>query len=256
MLTNVFFPPTQNGLQKTLDAQLLTGVTASATLNNVTGIQNKKGVMVIDRVDSNNNLTPNKREYISFDGTSGTTVVTLGRGLGGSTDQDHAVGAIVEFINDVVQQEALLTELEAINTAVSALPTADSTTTLTNKDLTSSTNTFPASISNATISAASYTTDTGSSLALTARLTDFIITAQAGALKFNNPTGAGIANGWKIVVRIKDNGTARALTYDTQFRALGNALPSTTVLGKTLYMGFIWNSTDSKWDLIAVAQEF
>lgn len=137
MITEVFYPPTQNGLQKTLDANLLTGVTASATLNNVTGIQNKKGIIVIDRVDGNNNLTPNKREYISFDGTSGSTVVTLGRGLGGSTDQDHAVGAIVEFVNDVVQQEALLAELEALNTAIGALPTASSTTTFTNKTLTS-----------------------------------------------------------------------------------------------------------------------
>lgn len=118
MITAVYYPPTQDGLQKTLDASLLTGVTASATLNNVTGLQNKKGLMVIDRVDGNNNLTPNKREYISFTGTSGVTTTTLVRGLAGSTDQDHAVGAIVEFVNDVVQQEALLTELEAINTAV------------------------------------------------------------------------------------------------------------------------------------------
>lgn len=108
MATPIYYPPTQNGLQKTLDAQLLTGVTASATLNNVVGIQNKKGIMVIDRVDGNNNLTPSKREYISFDGTSGSTVVTLVRGLAGSTDQDHAVGAIVEFISDITQQQAII----------------------------------------------------------------------------------------------------------------------------------------------------
>jgi len=242
MITEVFYPPTQDGLQKVLDASLLTGVTASATLNNVTGLQNKKGLMVIDRVDGNNNLTPNKREYISFDGTSGVTVTTLGRGLAGSTDQDHAVGAIVEFVNDVVQQEALLTELEAINTAVSALPTADSTTTFTNKR-----------IEPRVVTAASYTTDTGTSLSV-ATADVFQVTAQAGALKLNNPGGTAVA-GQKLIVRIKDDGTARALTYDTEFRAMGNALPATTVLSKTLYMGFIYNLTDSKWDLIAVAQE-
>jgi len=56
-------------------------------------------------------------------------------------------------------------------------------------------------------------------------------------------------------IRIKDNGTARALTYNAVFRAMGNALPTTTVLSKTLYMGFIYNATDTKWDLVAVAQE-
>ena len=108
MATPIYYPPTQNGLQKVLDAELLTGVTASATLSNTTGIQNKKGVMVIDRIDSNNNLTPNKREYISFDGTSGSTVVTLVRGLAGSTDQDHSVGAVVEFVSDITQQQAII----------------------------------------------------------------------------------------------------------------------------------------------------
>ena len=125
MATPLYYPPTQNALQKVLDADLLTGVTASATLNNVTGIQNKKGLMVIDRIDSNNNLTPSKREYISFDGTSGSTVVTLVRGLGGSTDQDHGVGAIVEFINDIVQQQAIIDGLtEVIDPDTGALDTS------------------------------------------------------------------------------------------------------------------------------------
>lgn len=103
------------------------------------------------------------------------------------------------------------------------------------------------------VTAASYTTDTGTSLSV-ATCDQFEVTAQAGALKFNNPGGTPVG-GNKLVIRIKDNGTARALTYDTQFRAMGNALPTTTVLSKTLYMGFIYNATDTKWDLIAVSQE-
>lgn len=108
----LYYPPSQNAVQKTLGAQLLSGVTASATLNNVVGIQNKNGVMVIDRVDTNGVETPTKREYIGFSGTSGSTVVTLTRNVDGSgTDQDHAVGAIVEFIPDVVWAEAINTAL-------------------------------------------------------------------------------------------------------------------------------------------------
>ena len=102
-------------------------------------------------------------------------------------------------------------------------------------------------------SAASYTTDTGTSL--NCDTTDqFVITAQAGALLFNNPSGTPV-QGQKLIIRIKDNATARALTYDTQFRAVGNLLPSTTILSKTLYLGFIFNSTDTKFDLVGVAQE-
>ena len=132
------------------------------------------------------------------------------------------------------------TEVNSIESDIAALPSLSET--LTNKRITKR-----------VVSAASYTTDTGTSLDVST--TDvFVITAQAGALKFNNPGGIP-TQGQTLVIRIKDDGTARALTYDTQFRALGTSLPTTTILSKTLYMGFIYNSTDTKWDLIAAAQE-
>lgn len=276
MTTPLYFPPTVDGLQKTLSAQLLTGVTASATLSNATGIQNKKGLMVIDRVDTNNNLTPNKREYISFSGTSGSNVVTLTRGLAGSTDQDHAVGAIVEFVSDIVQQQAILDGLGLLvgddgTLSGSAIDTdttlaADSDTKIASQKAVKTyadTKVSPTSTSTLTnkrinpriVTAASYTTDTGTSLDVST-CDEFDVTAQAGALKFNNPSGTPV-NGQKLIVRIKDNGTARALTYDTQFRASTDlVLPTTTVLNKTLYMGFIYNSADTKWDLLAVLNNF
>lgn len=80
------------------------------------------------------------------------------------------------------------------------------------------------------------------------------ITAQAAALALANPTGIAIP-GVGLVIRIKDNGTARAITYGTQYRAVGVTLPNTTVINKTLYLGMIYNSDDTKWDVTAVAQE-
>jgi hypothetical protein len=80
------------------------------------------------------------------------------------------------------------------------------------------------------------------------------ITAQAAGLTLANPTGTAIS-GWSIVIRIKDNGTARSITYGSQYRALGVTLPPTTVISKTLYLGMIYNSDDTKWDVVAVAQE-
>lgn len=113
----LIYPPTTNGLQKTLGAALDQGITASATLNNVTGIQNKKGLMIINRIDTNGaELDASLREYITFAGTSGSTVVTLTRGLGGTTDQDHAIGSVVEFVSDVVQMQAILDALDGTST--------------------------------------------------------------------------------------------------------------------------------------------
>lgn len=80
------------------------------------------------------------------------------------------------------------------------------------------------------------------------------ITAQAVALTLANPTGTAV-DGWGLVIRIKDNGTARAISYGTQYRAVGVTLPTTTVIGKTLYLGLIYNQADTKWDVVAVAQE-
>jgi len=80
------------------------------------------------------------------------------------------------------------------------------------------------------------------------------ITAQAAALALANPTGSW-DEGQPLMIRIKDNGTARAITYDTNYRAIGVTLPTTTVLSKTTYIGLIYNSTDTKWDAIGVTTQ-
>ena len=86
----------------------------------------------------------------------------------------------------------------------------------------------------------------------------YAATAQAGALTFNADAGTP-TDGQKIIFRIKDNGTARALTWTTgtsnSFRAVGVTLPTTTVINKTVYVGCIYNAADSRWDAVAVAQE-
>lgn len=80
------------------------------------------------------------------------------------------------------------------------------------------------------------------------------ITAQAAALTLANPTGTAI-DGLGLVVRIKDNGTARGITYGTQYRAVGVTLPTTTVISKTTYLAMVFNNDDTKWDVLAVGQE-
>lgn len=80
------------------------------------------------------------------------------------------------------------------------------------------------------------------------------ITAIAQAFTIANPTGTP-TNFQRIIIRIKDNGTARAITFGNQYRAMGVALPTTTILSKHMILGFMWDSTASKWDLISINNE-
>lgn len=259
-----------------------TGESVTITPASVVGLPTDTEItLTFDRVDSSGIKTPSKMERIRGTIVGSNFVVSSGGRAVEGTEQVHT-SPVVEMIwnaddwNDAIDQilvehndngthkSALVTSLKAsgavVNTGTSDVTivtpkaladsdyaktsdievTADSTTTFTNKRN-----------NPRIVTAASYTTDTGTALDVST-CDEFDVTAQAGDLKLNNPSGTPV-NGQKLIVRIKDDGTPRALTYDTQFRASSDlALPTTTVLGKVLYMGFIWDSTDSKWTLLAV----
>jgi hypothetical protein len=80
------------------------------------------------------------------------------------------------------------------------------------------------------------------------------ITALATGLIIYNTVSA-FAEGYPLMIRIKDNGTAKSLTFGSKFRGIGITLPSTTVANKTIYLGMIYNSTDDKWDVLGLNQE-
>lgn len=80
------------------------------------------------------------------------------------------------------------------------------------------------------------------------------VTAQAEALALANPTGTPI-DGLGIVLRIKDNGTARAISYDTQYRAIDVTLPTTTTAGKLTYLAMIYNAGAGAWDCVATGTQ-
>lgn len=82
----------------------------------------------------------------------------------------------------------------------------------------------------------------------------YFITALAANATFAAPAGTPI-DGQALLIRIKDNGTSRTLAWNAAYRAVGVPLPGATVIGKTMYCGFMYNSAASKWDLIALSQE-
>ena len=79
-------------------------------------------------------------------------------------------------------------------------------------------------------------------------------TALASALTIAAPSGTPTRQ-QTYLFRFKDNGVARALTWNILYRAIGVTLPLTTVVSKILYVGCVWNATDSRWDVIGVSQE-
>lgn len=118
---------------------------------------------------------------------------------------------------------------------------ADSTTTFTNKRITPRVTTITSS--------ATPTINTDNCDAVT-------ITALAEAItSFTTNLSGTPTNFQKLIIRIKDNGTARAITWGDSFEAKGVALPTTTTLSKVMTLGFIWDSVTSKWGLVASCVE-
>jgi hypothetical protein len=80
--------------------------------------------------------------------------------------------------------------------------------------------------------------------------TQYNVTALAVSATFAAPSGSPSA-GRKLLIRIKDNGSAQGLSWNAIYREAGATLPTTTVAGKVMYLGFVYNATDVKWDHIA-----
>lgn len=59
----------------------------------------------------------------------------------------------------------------------------------------------------------------------------------------------------KLVIRIKDNGTARAITWGASFESSQAALPTTTVISKLTTVGLEYDTVKAKWRCLAVDQE-
>lgn len=118
-----------------------------------------------------------------------------------------------------------------------AVPTISSTATLTNKRVTPRIGT--------TASSATPSIDIDS-------YDQYNITALAAAITSVTVTGTP-TDGQRLLVRIKDNGTARAISWGSSFIASGlYGLLATTVINKTHLVGFIYDSVATKWVCVAV----
>lgn len=201
-------------------------------------------------------------EVRSYTGKTSGSFTGCTPGTDGTTAAEHAAGKAVSLTFPAIMWTRLIADLRATLTKIGADSSAVTTShdyklsgvtgtdkavsktgteTLTNKKITKREVTIASS---ATPTPNSDTTDI------------YTITALAEASAFGAPTGTP-TQGQGLIIRIKDNATARALSFNAIFRASSDlALPTTTVISKTMYLGFIYNSTDTKWDLVAYLDNF
>jgi hypothetical protein len=176
--------------------------------------------------------------------------ITSGTLNGGTNTGDETTGRINTLygttnaitVGSVEVWNATDTTISRVSAGVIAVewvtvPTISSTSTLTNKRVTSRIGT---EASSATSTPTADTVD------------QWNVTALAAADTFAAPTGTP-TDGQTLIIRIKDNWTARVLAWNAIYRASSDlALPLTTVISKTLYLWFRYNAADSKWDLLAL----
>lgn len=134
---------------------------------------------------------------------------------------------------------------------------ANATTTLGNATLTLGGTTT--AVGNVTISGSSIaprvnSIATGTSVTINADTTDLAYqtnTQAAGTLTINAPTGTPV-NGQKLIFRLQAT-NAQSLSFNAIFTgSTDQPLPAASSSGgKYDYMGFVYNSTSSKWNLIA-----
>jgi hypothetical protein len=104
-----------------------------------------------------------------------------------------------------------------------------------------------------TIQPASANTASGSTITPTTQVYD--VTALAAPATINVPSFTP-QNGMAFLLRIKDNGTGRALTFASGYlNVSGVDTPTTTIASKLLTIGAVYNSANSKWEIQGINQQ-
>lgn len=161
-------------------------------------------------------------------------------------DQTDAVQSVAGLVGSI-SASALKTALSLVKADV-GLGNVDNTSNATERAATTTLSNKRITSRIGTVASSATPTPTGDDS------DQYNITALAVNATLAAPTGTP-ANGQKLILRIKDNGTTRTLAYNAIYRAVGVTLPTATTASKTIVLGCIYNSADSKWDVVAVAEE-
>ncbi len=222
------------------DIQLWYLGSSSSSNTNITFLNRQNGTLTLATNDTDR-LTVSAAGAVDVIGafTAGTIVsdgTISGSNLSGSNTGDQtlpvkATGAELDTGTD----DAKFATAKAL--ADSKYVLSDETATLTNKRITQRV----------------VTTASDATAVIDIDVTDvYELTAMAAATTFTltgTPT-----DGQKLMVRIKDDTTTRALTW-TGFTPIGITLPANSTSGKWHYVGCTYNLGATAWHCVAVAEE-
>lgn len=270
-------------LSGNIDASgILNGTVDNFGLNSGANIPTDTGVEItVDRVDLNG--AKSDKEEVICGVVSGSRIINATRGVEGNA-QSHAAGAVWEMRLTASQWNKMIdgflsvfnqdgTLKGAIFHGLTATTTIEDTDEFTLWDsvtqvlLKITGANFKAVLNSLYLSTTSVIsqrinprTNTVASHATPSINTDttdvFTITALAEAITSMTTNLSGTpVDGQKLIIRIKDNATARAIAWGASYASRGATLPTTTVLSKYLYVGLIYNSTAAVWDCVAVSNE-
>ena len=190
---------------------------------------------------------PNHLVYVATvttasNGSAGRMYVKIQNGY--ELDELHNVQAQSPSLKDTLWYDNTVSPAQwktaSISTILGYTPiSATSTDTLTNKRITARSGTVA--------SAATPTINTDN-------VDYYSITALAAAItSFTTNLSGTPTIGQTLWISIKDNGTARAITWGASFESSTITLPTTTVISTRLDVAFIWNELTSVWRCVGVA---
>ena len=194
---------------------------------------------------------------ISVTGTSAnvTGTVALGNGGTGATTRQDAMDVLAGAVTSGQYLRGNGTDVVMSTIQAADVPTLNQNTTGSAATATTATNVSGGTVSSARINPrVSSTTSTSSIAPNISSFDQYAVTAQAVGLTLNAPIGTPV-DGNKLMFRLLDNGTARALTWNATYTVIGVTLPATTVANKTTYVGCIYNANNTRWDVVAVVTQ-
>ena len=204
---------------------------------------------VTGTLDTATNLITSETLQIFFGHESGGTII-IDSFAAGSTDLGNAIGDIVILKPTTAWADELATILEVahdddggLNSTALAEATAATKTALE---------------ADANFRTTPRISTTASTATLTADIDTYNIysvSAQAAGITIADPTGTP-NDGDIIVIRLKDDGTTRAITYGSAWSNISGLDSLTdTVVSKWSVIGAMWNAGTSKWQIISITTE-
>lgn len=192
-------------------------------------------------------------KWIVYNNTSGAFTVTITSGGGGTSvvaPQGYNITVYSDGTNIRQDNDALTnTAITPTSVTTASITAAGGTLTITGNVSPTGRITPRVSVTNAPASPFSWNSN---------NYDEFVLTGISNALTISVDSGTPV-QGQTIIFRLKDAGTSQTLTWTQSgaqsFRQIGAFLPAATTANKTTYVGAIYNSTDSYWDVVAVTTQ-